>query len=94
VKKYNDKLIASTKEMSKETLHKSRNTVNKLTHPSKKVCRIGSFIGGTVGICLILAGTTGVLLGRSTWGGSALIVGTTTVVSNVINIKKQKNNNF
>lgn len=88
---HNKNLIKETEKISKETLHKSKDTVKKLTHPSKKVSRIGSVIGGSVGVGLVVVGATGLLLGRSSWGaGSSLIAGAVTVVSNVVNIKKNK----
>ncbi len=88
MKNYNEKLIEATRKVSQETLHKSMDTVYKLTHPSKKVSRIGSTIGKRVGIGLILAGTAGALLGHM-WGVGTCIAGVTTVVSNAINMKKK-----
>lgn len=87
---YNKKLIEATKKLSKKTLCKSNDTVEKLTHPSKNVSRIGSIVGGTIGIGLILIGTTKLLLGSSIWGIGSLIAGATTVASNAVNMKKNK----
>lgn len=87
---YNEKLIEATKKLSKETLCKSRDTVEKLTHPSKNVSSIGSTIGGTVGVGLILVGTIRLLLGSSIWGMSSLVAGAATVASNAVNMKKIK----
>ncbi|GAA0178941.1 hypothetical protein SH2C18_19070 [Clostridium sediminicola] len=88
MKKYNGKLTEATKKISQETLSKSMCTVEKLTHPSKKVSCIGSVIGGSVGIGLILVGTTGLLLGRGLLGIGSVIAGVSTVASNAVNIKK------
>lgn len=87
---YNEKLMEATKKISQESLRKSMNTVEKLTHPSKKTSRIGSVIGGGVGVGLILAGTTGLLLGYSIWGIGSLVAGVATIASNAVNIEKNK----
>jgi hypothetical protein len=81
MKKYNENLLKATQKMSKETLDKSMNTVNKLTHPSKKVATIGSTIGKTVGVGLIIAGSVGVFLGN-VWGVESIVAGITTLASN------------
>lgn len=90
MKKYNEKLIEAGKKVSQETLRKSMDTVEKLTHPSKKVSCIGSAIGRSVGVGLIVAGTTGLILGRSLLGMGSLIAGVSTIASNALNIKKNK----
>jgi hypothetical protein len=87
MKIYNDNLINATEKVSRKTLEKSTNMVDKLTHPSKKVSRIGSTIGTIIGICLILTGVIGALLGRK-WGIGSFIAGSTSVVSNAINLRK------
>ncbi|GAA4653321.1 hypothetical protein GCM10023142_04590 [Anaerocolumna aminovalerica] len=73
--------------MSQETLSKSMDRAKKLTHPSKKISRIGSKIGMTVGTLLIITGTIGILLGRK-WGIGSCLAGVTSVFSNIINLKR------
>lgn len=87
---YNENLMKTTKRLSKETLSKSMDTVDKLTHPSKRISRMGSIVGGTVGAGLILIGTTWLLSGRSMKGMGSLVAGIATVASNSINMKKNK----
>lgn len=84
---YNEKILEATKRMSQKNLNKSMDRVKKLTHPSKKVLRIGSKIGMTIGIGLIITGTVGVLLGHK-WGIGSCLAGVASVFSNIINLKK------
>ncbi|QVK17644.1 hypothetical protein KHQ81_12425 [Mycoplasmatota bacterium] len=88
--KYNKNLIEATKNISQNTLSKSMDTVEKLIHPSKKVSFIGSVIGNSIGVGLIVVGSIGVVLERNLFGIGCLIVGGITIVSNVININKTK----
>lgn len=81
MKKYNEKLLNTTQKMSEETLHKSMNTVKKLTHPSKKVAAIGSTIGKTIGVGLIIAGLVVIFYGN-VWGAGGILAGITTLISN------------
>jgi len=83
----NEKILDATKRMSQETLNKSMDRVKKLTHPSKKVSRIGSKIGMAVGTLLIITGTVGILLSRK-WGIGSCFAGVTSVFSNIINLKR------
>jgi hypothetical protein len=84
---YNEKIIDATKRMSQETLNKSMDRVKKLSHPSKKVLRIGSKIGLVIGIVLIITGAVNVLLGHK-WGLGSCLAGVTSVISNIINLSK------
>ncbi len=86
---YNEKIMDATKRMSQETLKKSMNRVTKFTHPSKKVSRIGSKIGMAIGILLIIISILGILLGRK-WGIGSCLAGITSIISNIINLKKNK----
>lgn len=88
MKKYNERLIGNTKEFSNKTLQNSMHTVEKLTHPSKKVSYIGSVIGGSVGVGLVVFGTAGLILRNNLIGAGYVLAGVCTVVSNVINVKK------
>ena len=90
VKEYNKKLIEGTLKVSQRTLCKSMDIVERLTHPSKKIARIGSMIGGSAGIGLVILGTVGLLVGRSLWGVGSLIAGVSTIASNAVNMKKNK----
>jgi uncharacterized membrane protein (DUF106 family) len=88
-KNHNEKIMDATKRMSQETLNKSMDRVKKLTRPSKKVSRIGSKIGMVVGILLIIIGVVGILLGRK-WGIGSCLAGVTSIISNIINLKKNE----
>jgi len=82
---YNEKILDATKRMSQETLNKTMDRVKKLTHPSK----IGSKIGMAVGTLLIIIGVVGILLGRK-WGIGSCLAGVTSIISNIINLKKNE----
>lgn len=84
---YNEKILGATTKISQETLNKSMDRVKKLTNPSKKVSRIGSKIGITIGISLIITGTVSILLGHK-WGIGTCLAGVTSVISNIINLKR------
>ena len=56
-------------------------------YPSKRVAKAGSVIGFVIGIALVLIGMAGSLWG-SVWGIGSLIAGVTTVISNVLNLKR------
>ena len=86
MKKYNERLLSRTQTISSDTLKKSIDTVDKLTHPSPQVRRIGSAIGNTMGVGLFIAGTIGIIRG-SLWGISGCVAGICTVVSNTIKNK-------
>lgn len=85
----NEKLMNATKRMSQETLRKSMDTAKKLTHPSKQVTRVGSKIGLAVGAGLIITGAVGIFMGHK-WGIGGCIAGVTSVISNIINLKKNE----
>jgi len=86
VKKYNERLLSRTQKVSSDTLKKSIYTVDKLTHPSPQVRRIGSTIGKTLGVGLLIYGTVQTICG-SLWGIVGCVVGVCTVFSNTINYK-------
>ncbi|MDN3955900.1 hypothetical protein [Sporolactobacillus laevolacticus] len=90
MKKYNEKLIEATNKVSEESLRKSKSIVKKLTHPSKKVSRIGFALGGRVGVGLILVGAAGLLLGRSAWAMGSIAAGTATIISHTVSLKRNK----
>lgn len=56
-------------------------------YPSKRVAKAGSVIGFVIGIALVIIGMAGSLWG-SVWGFGSLLVGVTTVISNVLNLKR------
>lgn len=87
MKKHNERLLSRTQKLSSDTLKKSIYTVDKLTHPSPQVRKIGSAIGKTVGVGLFIAGTVGTIYG-SLWGIAGCVVGVCTVVSNTIKVKQ------
>lgn len=59
------------------------------TYPSKRVAKTGSMIGIAIGITLLLIGTAGTFWG-SVWSMGSLFAGVTTVISNVLNLKRIK----
>lgn len=84
----NRKIVQSTRRTSGDLMEKSMRTVNRLTHPPKRVNRIGSMIGGSIGVGLILYGATGYITGRGLWASGSLVAGALTISSNLINLKK------
>jgi len=56
-------------------------------YPSKRVAKAGSVIGFVIGIALVLIGMAGSLW-DSVWGIGSLLAGVTTVISNVLNLKR------
>ncbi len=89
MKRYNEKLLKATKITTQNILKKSNASVNKFTHPPKKVALIGSKLGLLAGTGLLITGTAGTILGY-VWGVAGCIAGVTTVISNIINIRKFK----
>ena len=59
------------------------------TYPSKKVARVGSIVGGIIGMILLLMGIFGSLGGHA-WGTGSLIAGGVTAISNILNIRRLK----
>lgn len=86
----NKMVIQSTRKSSQDIIQASMKTVDKLTHPPKKMACIGSVIGGSIGVGLVLTGATGFILGRSLWASGTFIAGAVTIASNVVNLKKNK----
>lgn len=86
----NEMVIQSTRKFSQDIIQASMRTVDKLTHPPKKIARIGSVVGGSIGVGLVLAGATGFILGRSLWASGTFIAGAVTIASNIVNLKKNK----
>lgn len=87
MKKYNENLLGATKKLSQETLDKSAQTVNKLTHPPNKVLRIGSTVGKGIGVGLVTVGAIATI-GGSIWGVGSCLAGILTIASNIIKRKK------
>lgn len=58
--------------------------------PTPRVDKIGRSIGACVGVVLLLTGSAGLLLGKSSWAIGALSIGTVTVLSNFICFGKNK----
>lgn len=85
----NKKIIQSTKKTSQDILQGSKRTVDKLTHPPKKIARIASVIGGTIGTGLVFTSVISFILGRSLLAKGTLSVGVITIASNVINFKNK-----
>lgn len=56
-------------------------------YPSKRVAKAGSVIGFVIGIALVIIGMAGSFWG-SVWGIGSLLAGVTTVISNVLNLKR------
>ncbi len=81
MKKYNESLLNSTKKLSQETLDKSAQMVNKLTHPSDKVSKIGSTVGKSIGVGLATVGAIATI-GGSIWGVGSCLAGILTIASN------------
>lgn len=89
---YNEKLIKGTMEMSKRTSDKSKEYVHKLTHPSKKISKVGSSVGTIIGAILIILGLSKYFLGARLLGGASIFAGCTTILSNIYNRSKINNN--
>lgn len=81
---YNKKMIKKTRNMSENIRDKSSDTVNKLTHPTKKVNKVGSAMGTSVGLGLVVFGG----LSGSVIGIGSLIAGIITIASNILYNKK------
>lgn len=88
MRKYNQKLIDTSKKISQDSLRKSEDMVYKLTNPSNQVRKVGSAIGKTIGVGLICGGTAGILFGGGIWAVGSIIAGVTTVGSNIRFLKK------
>lgn len=87
MKTFTAKVIEATADLSDSTYKQSMETVERLTNPPPKVARVGSTIGGGVGVALVVAGTVGLLSG-AVWGTGTLIAGGLTIGSNLINIRR------
>lgn len=74
------------KEHNAKVFEFSKNSARGV-YPSKRVAKAGSVIGFVIGIGLVLIGMAGSLWG-SVWGIGSLIAGVTTVISNVLNLKR------
>lgn len=61
-------------------------------YPSKKVARVGSIVGLGVGVALLDVGLWGITQSAAL-GISSLVLGGTTGISNIINLKRISNNN-
>jgi len=59
------------------------------TYPTKKIATIGSFVGITVGMILLIAGGLGIAI-KSIWGIGSAMAGGIAVISNLINLKRIK----
>ncbi|QHQ62690.1 hypothetical protein Ana3638_19500 [Anaerocolumna sedimenticola] len=67
MKRYNEKILKATRITTQKILKKSNDSVNKLTHPPRKVSVIGSKLGLLAGTGLLITGTAGTILGY-VWG--------------------------
>jgi hypothetical protein len=60
------------------------------TYPSKKIAKAGSYIGSALGLIIAVIGVFGLII-RGVWGIGCTIAGVISIVSNVLNIKRNSN---
>ncbi|MGQ4665161.1 hypothetical protein AB3Z07_12255 [Metabacillus halosaccharovorans] len=58
-------------------------------YPSKRISKVGSMVGGMIGIVLSIVGIIG-SIGGYIWGIGIFFAGVVTVISNLLNIKRIK----
>ena len=90
MKKYNENILKTTRKLSSNTLHKSRNTVKRLTDPNNQTQMIGSRIGLGAGAFLFVLGGSYFLWRGDHWGVWTVIAGIATIISNMIQLKRKK----
>ncbi|MCO7124580.1 hypothetical protein NIE88_02145 [Sporolactobacillus shoreicorticis] len=90
MKRHNEKLIVASRKLSADALRRSKQTVKKMAHPSKNVDQVGSRIGRTMGIGLILTGATGLFIGSGAWAVGSIAAGSATIISSVVRQKRQQ----
>ncbi|WP_232697495.1 hypothetical protein [Brevibacillus daliensis] len=90
MEKCNAKLLSPTRKISKDTLQKSNETIKKLTQPPEWI-RIGSVVGGCIGVGLLITETAGFIIGKIVWPIGMVTVGIVSVedlVSGIVSVIK------
>lgn len=89
-----DKIFEATRRAVEVPLEFTRSVVEhskNLRNPSEKVNKIGTAIGGCVGVGLLFTGAVQVLIGKHLWALGTFTAGTTTIISNFISYHRKKN---
>lgn len=86
--KKNNEIMQKTAKLIADTNESSSQLIDRLTHPSKKVSYMGSKVGSILGGGLLIVGISECILGKKVIGVGSLIAGTTTLISNYLNIKR------
>jgi hypothetical protein len=82
-----EKIFEATKKMTEVPLEFTHSVIeksNKLRNPSPAVAKIGTTIGGCIGIGLLITGTVQLFTGKFSWALGTITAGTTTIISNRI----------
>lgn len=90
-----DRISEITKKAVEVPMEYSQSLMEKTERaktPSPRADKIGRSIGACAGTVLLLAGSAGLLFGKSSWAIGALSIGTVTIISNIIRFGKNKNN--
>ena len=93
MKTYNEIPLNLSRGISKDNVQKSYENAKKLTGPSNAT-HLGSLIGLTLGAAFLCFGIIGARSGKIIAGHSVLAAGVTTIVSNVINLKRSRETAF
>lgn len=88
-----DKIFEATRKATEIPLEFTYSVVEqsqKLRTPSPNVAKIGTAIGGSVGVGLLLTGAIQLFTGRSLWALGTASAGVVTVISNLICYQRSK----
>lgn len=88
-----DKIFETTQKAAQIPLEFTKSVIDqskKIHHPSAKVDKIGTAIGGCAGIGLLVVGAVEVLAGKPLWAVGTLSAGAITIISNHYHRKRKK----
>lgn len=91
-----DKIFENTQKATQIPLEFTKSVIDqskKIRHPSAKVDKIGTVIGGCAGIGLLALGAVELLTGKSLWAVGTLSTGAITIISNRYHEKRKKYKN-